>query len=495
MNATPEPHRGDGDLAHTEHTPASSPAATAEISAAESARRAAVAAFPYAAVTVTTTGIHPNTARIVALDIVCFDAAGTIGETFHTVIDPKTTLGPRHYHGLGPEDIAEAASFSRYLKTLDRLLDERTVIVHDLPPTWGFILSESRRAMTAAARANRARSRGRGRNKRRQRVGHIPRPTSLVDTLATAQRAGVDSNDIRLAAIARASGLSAPDPTASVARAARSHHDTAREATRLVIDLFLHQQQHQQPLTQYTPAQLKGDKFGLQRSAIRVEAANAPAPGPNPGVYRRRSGLRPGMEFVVAPELSADPDEIIAAGFHAGLRYSEKLSRETSVVVCNKRDDLVGKPMHAVRKDIPLLSDSEFLSAVAQLTRSAPAGAATDDAPSPRSAQSSAAQSGPRRRGRRRARSAGQTTAANAAASNASAATTGKPAAGNTAAGNAPAAAAGNAASGASAARPATEPTKPPAAAANTAGSQRGGATARRRRRRGGRRQHGGEAR
>ena len=73
------------------------------------------------------------------------------------------------------------------------------------------------------------------------------------------------------------------------------------------------------------------------------------------------------MEIVVAPEITEDPDTIIAALTREELNYSEKLTRETSLVVCNITTDLVGKPMHAHRKDIPLMSDTAFLAALERI--------------------------------------------------------------------------------------------------------------------------------
>lgn len=51
----------------------------------------------------------------------------------------------------------------------------------------------------------------------------------------------------------------------------------------------------------------------------------------------------------------------------AELVYSEKLTRTTSVMVCNDTENLRGKAMHAVRKGIPLLTDAEFLDAVTRV--------------------------------------------------------------------------------------------------------------------------------
>lgn len=331
-----------------------------------SAREEALADFPYVALTIQTTGIHPSTGRLLTVDALTLNDAGEIGQEFHAVINPGEDPGPKHLHGLSVEEIQAGQSFSMLLKPLDRLIDGRTLIVHDAPYTWGFIVSEARRAMTAAARQNRARNRNRGKGRRRRfKVGHVPTPVSIVDTLATARRQSVWGTDIRLAAVARDTGLPAPDPTASVERARRPEKETSREATRLLIDLY--RAQAPGPLSSAAPDDLRADRFGLQRSHVRVDAAEAPRQHHNPGAYVPGKELIRGMEIVVAPEITEDPDTIIAALAREELNYSEKLTRETSLVVCNITTNLVGKPMHAHRKDIPLMSDVAFLAALERI--------------------------------------------------------------------------------------------------------------------------------
>ena len=331
-----------------------------------SAREAALAAFPFVALTIQTTGIHPSTGRLLTVDALTLNTAGETGQEFHAVLNPGEDPGPRHLHGLSAEEIQAGQSFSMLLKPLDRLIDGRTLIVHDAPYTWGFIVAEARRAMTAAARQNRARNRNRGKGRRRRfKVGHVPTPVTIVDTLATARRQSVWGTDIRLAAVARDTGLPAPDPTASVDRAQRPEKDTSREATRLLVDLY--RAQAAGPLSSAAPDELRADRFGLQRSHVRVDAAEAPRQHHNPGPYVPGKELIRGMEIVVAPEITEDPDTIIAALAREELNYSEKLSRETSLVVCNITTNLVGKPMHAHRKDIPLMSDVAFLAALERI--------------------------------------------------------------------------------------------------------------------------------
>lgn len=324
-----------------------------------------VTKHPYVALTLQTTGIHPSTGRIVTIDAVAFDNAGDIGQRFHAVLKPDIDAGPHHLHGLTVADIEQAPAFSRILKSLDKLIDGRTLVVHDIPYTWGFIVAEARRAMMTAARQNRARNRGRNKGKRRrQKVGHMPAPVRIIDTLATSYAQGVRSNDVRLRGVAKQNGLAA-DPKATVERARRPEQETSREETELLIQLYQHQQRG--PVRSYAPDEVRADRFGLQRSHVRVDAAEAPVQHHNPGKYEPGKELRRGMEIVVAPEILEDPDTIISALMREELNYSEKLTREASLVVCNVTTDLVGKAMHAQRKGIPLMSDAAFLDALTRI--------------------------------------------------------------------------------------------------------------------------------
>src|SRR5699024_2703425 len=144
-------------------------------SEAELARREEVKQYPYVAITLGASGIHPATSRLISLDAVTYNDAGEIGEATYLVFCPDSDPGPKHHHGLSHEEVAAGIPFSKALKRIDRIIDDRTIIVHDATVTWGFLVSEARRAMTAAARQNRSRNRN-GRNRsRRIKVGQIGR--------------------------------------------------------------------------------------------------------------------------------------------------------------------------------------------------------------------------------------------------------------------------------------------------------------------------------
>lgn len=301
----------------------------------QDARAAEVTEFPYVTVTTQASGIHPSTARLVAVDVLTFNEDGEIGEEFHAVINPGSDPGPRHYHGLSHEEVAEGERFSQVLRTLDRLLDDRTLIVHNAPRVWGFIVSEARRAMNAAARSNRSRGRGRGRGRRRrQRVGHVPKPAAIVDTLATARRQRIVLEDTRLAALALVLKVDAESPVATVERALLPEHETTRELNDMLIDVFFAIRDHGE-LSSAVPEDLRAERFGLPRSHIRVDAMEETLPRPNLAPLVPGRNLSRGMEVVIAPNVEVAPDVLIEAALKAELVYSEKLTRTTSVVVCN----------------------------------------------------------------------------------------------------------------------------------------------------------------
>ncbi|MGJ4167153.1 DNA polymerase III subunit epsilon [Corynebacterium macclintockiae] len=370
---------------------------------------------PFAAVSISTSGIHPKTSRLVALSVVFFgpgaeapgDAAHpdelptiNIGQEIGALtrhLNPGEDAGPWHLHGYQVTELSQALGFNSSAQLIHQALDGRTLIMHESDYVWGFLTHEFKLSQRSANRGRR--SRGRGRAGRRL---PIPAPVSIIDTLATARRQAADATDPRLRAIVASYGLApnsahtdpAPDPAPTTeahtsanvpANASRSavqasaaalpavgavasisnkdiDPDTLLEANaRLTAALALAQQRSGE-LTVLDPKDLAADQFGLRRSGLRIDAANSPRPYVNPGAWKRGEPLVEGMEFVVSPDVEIDPDVLIGQGVAAGLAYSEKLNRRSSLVVCNENYELRGKAMHADRKGIPLIRDEDFLA-------------------------------------------------------------------------------------------------------------------------------------
>lgn len=321
-------------------------------------RRAELERAPFVVATVLTTGIHPSTARMVGIDLATFTPEGEVDEHLFQVLNPKSDPGPTHLHGLSKAEIGQAPTFGTAAKSICRLIDGRTLIAFDLSSTWGFIVSEAKRAITHKRRAHSTSSKSRRSRRGRPNFGHVPKPVGLVDVLTTARRTGAVIPDERLRAVASQWGRADVSPVASVARASEPAHETAHESTLLTWKLseaFPHP-------VRYQVDDLKADRCGLQRTVVRVDAAQAAPVCDNPGVYEPGTALLPGMEVVLTPQVERDDTEIIQAALDAGLTYSEKLGRETSIVVCNHTRDLHGKAMHAQRKQIPLMADTAFIA-------------------------------------------------------------------------------------------------------------------------------------
>ena len=357
-------------------TPTPATAETAATKAADEHKQFSSAEeAPYAIVSIQATGIHPKTSRLVSLGVSTADSSGNIVDTWHVVINPTEDPGPTHLHGLEPADFEGAPKFGVIQAKLAHALDGRTLVAHNAPLVWGFIVAEAKRARRQANRERSARNK-RGRRRTRTRVARIPAPARIADTLETARRQGKRLDDARLRAVARAYGLDVPSPEASIAGISVPERVRTLDDVTTTLALFRAQGGLDEgaTLNMYTPDQLREDIVGLQRSVVRVDAMEAPRPVENPGRYTPRRKLATGMEFVVAPEVSLNPDELIAAGVRAGLAYSEKVTRESSVLVCNRPadvtpDQLTGKAMHAHRKDIPIVSDEAFLRLVGEMEK------------------------------------------------------------------------------------------------------------------------------
>ncbi|MGJ4083446.1 DNA polymerase III subunit epsilon [Corynebacterium macclintockiae] len=356
---------------------------------------------PFAAVSISTSGIHPKTSRLVALSVVFFGSGAStpasaeelptikIGDEVGALtrhLNPGEDAGPWHLHGYQVTELSQALGFNSSAQLIHRALDGRTLIMHESDYVWGFLTHEFKLSQRSANRGRR--SRGRGRAGRRLPT---PAPVSIIDTLATARRQAADATDPRLRAIVASYGLapdSAPEAPTSAnvpANASRSAVQASAAAlpevgavasisnkdidpdelleanARLTAALALAQQRSGE-LTVLDPEDLAADQFGLRRSGLRIDAANSPRPYVNPGAWKRGEPLVEGMEFVVSPDVAIDPDVLIGQGVAAGLAYSEKLNRRSSLVVCNENYELRGKAMHADRKNIPLIRDEDFLA-------------------------------------------------------------------------------------------------------------------------------------
>lgn len=328
---------------------------------------------PFASVSIATSGIHPTTSRLVALSVVFFSPAMEQLESWTRHLNPGEDAGPWHLHGYQAGDLAQSLGFASSSELIHEALDGRTLVMHQVGYTWGFLSNEFRRTKRSANRNRR--SRGRGRSMRKIST---PVPVEIIDTLGTARRQSTECYDFRLRAIvdsynAGPNAVDAPvEALPEVGAVASTNRGNIDPDALLEADAHLTMHLHLAQMRaagagagmieKLDPSDLVADQFGIQRSKLRVDAANSPRPHENPGQWKDGEKLVEGMEFVVSPDVMSDPDEIIGKGVAAGLVYSEKLNRRSSLVVCNTNHDLRGKAMHADRKNIPLVDDAKFFS-------------------------------------------------------------------------------------------------------------------------------------
>ncbi|BBG04033.1 MULTISPECIES: exonuclease domain-containing protein [Pseudonocardia] len=100
----------------------------------------------FAVVDVETTGLAPGAGhRIVEIAVVRCRSDGSVEDSWHTLLDPGRDPGPVDVHGLRPEDLAGAPSFSDVAGDLADLLAGRVVVAHNVRFDLSFLRAEFER--------------------------------------------------------------------------------------------------------------------------------------------------------------------------------------------------------------------------------------------------------------------------------------------------------------------------------------------------------------
>ncbi len=86
----------------------------------------------FAVIDVETTGFAPERERIVEIAVVLLDERGAEQDHFCTLLDPGGPPGPTHVHGITPEMVVGAPTFSAIHPHLAGLLSGRVVVGHNV---------------------------------------------------------------------------------------------------------------------------------------------------------------------------------------------------------------------------------------------------------------------------------------------------------------------------------------------------------------------------
>lgn len=80
-----------------------------------------------------TTGISPETDRIVEIAVVHVTPQGTIDREFSTLVNPGCDVGPTHVHGITNQMVANAPTFDQVAPYVYAMIAGAPVVAHNAP--------------------------------------------------------------------------------------------------------------------------------------------------------------------------------------------------------------------------------------------------------------------------------------------------------------------------------------------------------------------------
>ncbi|MDI1435391.1 exonuclease domain-containing protein [Polyangium sorediatum] len=100
--------------------------------------------FPpgFAVIDVETTGLRPQSERIIEIGLVRTDVYGNVLSELSTLLNPQRNPGATHIHGITPADITDAPRFREVLPELVRHLAGAVLVGHNLRFDRGFLQHE-----------------------------------------------------------------------------------------------------------------------------------------------------------------------------------------------------------------------------------------------------------------------------------------------------------------------------------------------------------------
>jgi len=100
----------------------------------------------FAVLDVETTGLRPDTDRILEVAVVTTDRWGRVLDEWSARVNPQGPVGATHIHGIREEDVAQAPVFHDVIADLTRRLAGAALVAHNAPFDLAFLRAEYRRA-------------------------------------------------------------------------------------------------------------------------------------------------------------------------------------------------------------------------------------------------------------------------------------------------------------------------------------------------------------
>lgn len=276
----------------------------------------------YAVVDVETTGLYPNSCRVLSVAALALDERGHPERQVVTLVDPGCDPGPVHIHGLTRQRLAGSPRYADILPQLHDLLAGRVLVAHNASFDFGFIAAEAVRAGTS-----------------------LPTRQRLC-TLALSRRLGLPVTNHKLGTLAAHWGI--PQQRAHDA------HDDALVTARILA----HSAQLAGRLGLPLPLVDCHGHHGQKPYPARV--VKTPCPWRSPGRLEPGCPLVQGMKVVVTGATRLPREELCARLTNAGLDVLSSVSRLTAVLLSNEPRAASAKAQRA-RSEGTLVIDETML--------------------------------------------------------------------------------------------------------------------------------------
>ncbi len=280
----------------------------------------------FAVVDVETSGLHPDSCRVLSVAAMALDAAGRPeGPRFTSLVNAGCDPGPVHVHGLTRERLAAAPPFADIAPDLLKVLDGRILVAHNAAFDHRFLAAEA------------------------DRIGVALPVTQRLCTLALSRRLGIDVPNHQLATLAGYWGV-----------AQEQAHDAADDV--LVLSRVL---THSLLLAARLglPLPLTGDDARSGPQQVRPAPVRVPpCPWVNPGRWTPGGPLVQGMRLVVTGATPEPRARLAARLVAAGVDVGNSVSRVTSALVCNTADTGTRKAERARAEGVPVLDEAALLA-------------------------------------------------------------------------------------------------------------------------------------
>jgi DNA polymerase-3 subunit epsilon len=284
-------------------------------------------------VDVETSGFRPSHARVLSVAALALDSGGNVEHSVVSLLNPGVDPGPTHVHGITAEMLEDQPTFGDIAASLAELMHGRTLVAHNAPFDYSFLVAEAEQAGVA-----------------------LP-IDSVMCTVELARRLDLGVENLRLETLAR--HWNVPQTRA---------HDAFDDALVLsrVLAPALERARERDIWLPVRPVGRRlwpnGTVTHEELRPLKMLASRMPCPYLNPGRYVRGEPLVQGMRVALSTEVKRTHEELVERILHAGLAYTEAVGPETSLVICNESQPGQGKGYQARELGVPTVSDEQFIA-------------------------------------------------------------------------------------------------------------------------------------